>query len=78
MSTTVTSDETTRPDTAPGTATAAEDGALPVLAVDLVTAPSLLGSLAPLARGLEEAGVGALTLSDGGLHPIHVPRISHR
>jgi len=72
VSTTVSSDETTRPGTAPGTAPATEDGALPVLAVDLVTAPSLLGSLASLARGLEEAGVGALTLSDGGLHPIHV------
>ena len=50
----------------------AGSGALPVLAVDLVTAPSLLDGLAPLARGLEEAGIGALTLSDGGLHPIHV------
>jgi alkanesulfonate monooxygenase SsuD/methylene tetrahydromethanopterin reductase-like flavin-dependent oxidoreductase (luciferase family) len=43
-----------------------------VLAVDLVTAPTLLEGLAPLARGLEQAGIGALTLSDGGLHPIHV------
>ena len=47
-------------------------GPLPVLAVDLVTDPSLPGGLAELARGLEEAGAGALTLSDGGLHPIHV------
>lgn len=44
----------------------------PLLAVDLLTEPSLLGRLAGLARDLEEAGVGALTLSDGGLHPIHV------
>ncbi|WP_434176489.1 LLM class flavin-dependent oxidoreductase [Brachybacterium conglomeratum] len=84
MSTTVTPDETTRPGAAPGTdpstdaapsaGPAAEGGAgaLPVLAVDLVTAPSLLEGLAPLARGLEDAGIGALTLSDGGLHPIHV------
>ncbi|GLI29409.1 MULTISPECIES: LLM class flavin-dependent oxidoreductase [Brachybacterium] len=78
MSTTVTPDETTRPGAAPGTDSsagpAAEGGAgtLPVLAVDLVTAPSLLEGLAPLARGLEDAGIGALTLSDGGLHPIHV------
>ena len=47
-------------------------GTLPVLAVDLVTDPSLLGGLADLAHGLESAGVGALTLSDGGLHPVHV------
>ncbi|MFE7606520.1 LLM class flavin-dependent oxidoreductase [Brachybacterium paraconglomeratum] len=78
MSTTVTPDETTRPGAAPGTDPSAGPsaeggaGALPVLAVDLVTAPSLLEGLAPLARGLEEAGIGALTLSDGGLHPIHV------
>src|SRR5690606_29915350 len=84
VSTTVTPDETTRPGAAPGTdpstdaapsaGPAAEGGAgaLPVLAVDLVTAPSLLEGLAPLARGLEDAGIGALTLSDGGLHPIHV------
>lgn len=78
MSTTVTPDETTRPGAAPGTDPSAgpsaegSAGALPVLAVDLVTAPSLLEGLAPLARGLEEAGIGALTLSDGGLHPIHV------
>ncbi|MGP9845352.1 LLM class flavin-dependent oxidoreductase [Brachybacterium sp. 107] len=45
---------------------------LPVLAVDLVAEPSLLGHLADRARELEQAGVGALTLSDGGLHPIHV------
>ncbi|WP_193105216.1 LLM class flavin-dependent oxidoreductase [Brachybacterium sp. FME24] len=45
---------------------------LPVLAVDLVTDPALLGGLADLARGLDKAGVGALTLSDGGLHPIQV------
>ena len=45
---------------------------LPVLAVDLVTDPVLAEGIAPLARGLEEAGIGALTLSDGGLHPIHV------
>jgi hypothetical protein len=57
---------------APGTAPSAGAGALPVLAVDLVTAPTLLEGLAPLARGLEQAGIGALTLSDGGLHPIHV------
>lgn len=78
MSTTATPDETTRPGAAPGTdpsaGPSAEGGAdaLPVLAVDLVTAPSLLEGLGPLARGLEEAGIGALTLSDGGLHPIHV------
>lgn len=47
-------------------------GTLPVLAVDLVTDPSLLDGLTSLARGLEDAGVGALTLSDGGLHPVHV------
>ncbi|GAA1488726.1 LLM class flavin-dependent oxidoreductase [Brachybacterium sacelli] len=46
--------------------------ALPVLAVDLVADPELLEGLADLARGLEAAGVGALTISDGGLHPIHV------
>src|SRR5699024_2725327 len=45
---------------------------LPVLAVDLVTDPALAKGIAPLARGLEEAGIGALTFSDGGLHPIHV------
>src|SRR5699024_9661009 len=45
---------------------------LPVLAGDLDTGPVLAEGLAPLARGLEEAGIGALTLSDGGLHPIHV------
>jgi alkanesulfonate monooxygenase SsuD/methylene tetrahydromethanopterin reductase-like flavin-dependent oxidoreductase (luciferase family) len=78
VSTTAPTDESTAAGTAPGTASTtspaadAGSGALPVLAVDLVTAPSLLDGLAPLARGLEEAGVGALTLSDGGLHPIHV------
>lgn len=45
---------------------------LPVLAVDLVTDPALLGTFADLACDLEHAGIGALTLSDGGLHPIHV------
>ena len=40
--------------------------------MDLVAEPSLLGHLADRARELEQAGVGALTLSDGGLHPIHV------
>lgn len=72
MSTTVTSDESSASSASLSAAAADGSGALPVLAVDLVTAPSLAGSLAPLARGLEEAGVGALTLSDGGLHPIHV------
>lgn len=72
MSTTVTPDETTASSTSPAAGTVDGAGALPVLAVDLVTAPSLLEGLAPLARGLEEAGIGALTLSDGGLHPIHV------
>ena len=72
MSTTVTPDETTASSTSPAAGPVDGAGALPVLAVDLVTAPSLLEGLAPLARGLEEAGIGALTLSDGGLHPIHV------
>ncbi|MGO1409028.1 MAG: LLM class flavin-dependent oxidoreductase [Brachybacterium sp.] len=62
--------------TAPQEEAEAEDSAgvpsLPLLAVDLVTEPRLLGELAALARGLEAAGIGALTLSDGGLHPIHV------
>lgn len=63
--------------TAPAATGGAPDGdgpeaGLPVLAVDLVTAPSLLEGLAELARGLETAGAGALTLSDGGLHPIHL------
>lgn len=52
----------------------AQDGpvrTLPVLAVDLVADPALLAPLAELARGLEDSGIGALTLSDGGLHPIH-------
>lgn len=47
-------------------------GTLPVLAVDLVTEPSLLDGLGGLADGLEQAGIGALTFSDGGLHPLHV------
>src|SRR5699024_1127036 len=47
-------------------------GTLPVLAVDLVTEPALLDGIGELARGLEQAGIGALTLSDGGLHPLHV------
>ncbi|GAP77940.1 MULTISPECIES: LLM class flavin-dependent oxidoreductase [Brachybacterium] len=72
MSTTVTPDETTSSSTSPAAGPVDGAGALPVLAVDLVTAPSLLEGLAPLTRGLEEAGIGALTLSDGGLHPIHV------
>lgn len=72
MSTTVTPGETTASSTSPAAGPVDGAGALPVLAVDLVTAPSLLEGLAPLARGLEEAGIGALTLSDGGLHPIHV------
>ena len=72
MSTTVTPDETTSSSTSPAAGPVDGAGALPVLAVDLVTAPSLLEGLAPLARGLEDAGIGALTLSDGGLHPIHV------
>lgn len=46
--------------------------ALPVLAIDLVTDPAVAEDLPTLARGLEEAGAGALILSDGGLHPIHV------
>lgn len=48
------------------------DTPLPVLAVDLVADPSLLAHLPQLARELEGAGIGALTISDGGLHPIHV------
>ena len=44
----------------------------PVLAVDLVTDPAALPALGALVRALEAAGIGALTLSDGGLHPIHV------
>ncbi|ASK65979.1 LLM class flavin-dependent oxidoreductase [Brachybacterium avium] len=67
MSTTV-----ARPAPSAGTRSAGPTQPLPVLAVDLVTDPSLLSGLAGLARGLEEAGAGALTLSDGGLHPIHV------
>ena len=74
MSTTAPTFESTRAGAAPGTSPTGDAGAgvLPVLAVDLVTAPPLLDGLAPLARGLEDAGIGALTLSDGGLHPIHV------
>ncbi|MFC0674424.1 LLM class flavin-dependent oxidoreductase [Brachybacterium hainanense] len=45
--------------------------ALPVLAVDLVTDPALAPSLAELGRGIDAAGIGAIVLSDGGLHPIH-------
>lgn len=45
---------------------------LPVLAVDLLTEPSLLPGLHTLARDLEGAGVGAITVTDGGLHPVHV------
>ncbi|HEX7350987.1 LLM class flavin-dependent oxidoreductase [Brachybacterium sp.] len=45
---------------------------LPVLAVDLVADPGLLGRLAELAPDLERAGLGAVTISDGGLHPVHV------
>lgn len=67
MSTTV-----AHPAPSAGTRGAGPAEPLPVLAVDLVTDPSLLPGLAGLARGLEEAGAGALTLSDGGLHPIHV------
>lgn len=54
------------------TAPQATPAALPLLAVDLVTAPELLGPVQGLARGLEAAGIGALTFSDGGLHPVHV------
>jgi len=56
-------------------ATAATPGpipGLPVLAVDLVADPGLLGRLAELAPELERAGLGAVTISDGGLHPVHV------
>ena len=45
---------------------------LPVLAVDLISDPSVLERIGQLAQDLERSGVGALTLSDGGLHPIHV------
>lgn len=69
---TTTDAPTTDSAAAAGAASDAQGRTLPVLAVDLVTSPELLGSLAELARGLEDAGVGALTLSDGGLHPIHV------
>lgn len=67
MSTTIDHHPSARPDVA-----AAPGRSLPLLAVDLVTEPALLSGLAGLARGLEDAGLGALTLSDGGLHPIHV------
>ncbi|GAA1725507.1 LLM class flavin-dependent oxidoreductase [Brachybacterium phenoliresistens] len=43
----------------------------PVLAVDLVTDPLLAPDLARRARALEAAGIGAIVLTDGGLHPIH-------
>lgn len=43
----------------------------PVLAVDVVTVPALAPHLAGLGRELEAAGIGAIVLSDGGLHPIH-------
>lgn len=45
---------------------------LPVLAVDLLSDPSVLERIGQLAQELERSGVGALTLSDGGLHPIHL------
>lgn len=48
-----------------------ERPAPPVLAVDLVTDPALAPDLARLSRALEAAGIGAIVLSDGGLHPIH-------
>ena len=63
---------TTTPQTVTRAVTAAPGPTRPVLAVDLVTDPALVGRFAALARRLEEAGAGALTLSDGGLHPIHV------
>ena len=63
---------TTTPQTVTRAETAAPGPTPPVLAVDLVTDPALVGRFAALARRLEEAGAGALTLSDGGLHPIHV------
>lgn len=59
-------------DTAPWAQRGDNGQALPLLAVDLVADPGLLGELAELARGLERAGAGALTISDGGLHPIQV------
>ncbi len=45
---------------------------LPVFAVDLIADPSLLPGLPALARDLETVGVGAITVTDGGLHPVHV------
>lgn len=45
---------------------------LPVLAVDLIADPSVLPGLPALARDLETVGVGAITVTDGGLHPVHV------
>lgn len=44
----------------------------PLLAVDLVSTPDLIGRAVPLARALEAAGIGAITITDGGLHPVHV------
>ena len=43
----------------------------PVLAVDLITDPLLAPDLARRAHELEAAGIGAIVLTDGGLHPIH-------
>lgn len=65
---------TTTTDPAETTTTKAEHPGftLPLLAVDLVTDPALLDDLGELALGFERSGIGALTLSDGGLHPIHV------
>ena len=46
---------------------------LPVLAVDLVSEPSPAGPFADsVPTSSSSAGIGALTISDGGLHPIHV------
>lgn len=49
----------------------ADGTAQPVLALDLVPDPAVLPALAELAQAAEAAGLGALTLSDGPLHPIH-------
>ena len=60
--------------TLPDTLTPADPAAgtaQPVLALDLVPDPAVLPSLAELAEASEEAGLGALTLSDGPLHPTH-------